>query len=33
VLGDPTGARAAEGERLLAGLVDDLVAAVTAWDR
>jgi creatinine amidohydrolase len=33
VLGDPTGARAAEGERLLRGLVDDLVAAVTAWDR
>jgi creatinine amidohydrolase len=33
VLGDPTGACAAEGERLLAGLLDDLVAAVTAWDR
>jgi mycofactocin precursor peptide peptidase len=33
VLGDPAGASAAEGTRLLAGLLDDLVAAVTAWDR
>lgn len=31
VLGDPAGATAAEGRALLAGLVDDLVAAVTAW--
>ena len=33
VLGDPGGASAAEGERLLAALLDDLVAAVAAWDR
>ena len=33
VLGDPAGATAAEGERLLAALLDDLVAAVAAWDR
>jgi creatinine amidohydrolase len=33
VLGDPAGAGAAEGERLLAALLDDLVAAVAAWDR
>jgi mycofactocin precursor peptide peptidase len=32
VLGDPRGAGAAEGRRLLAGLLDDLVAAVAAWD-
>jgi creatinine amidohydrolase len=32
VLGDPSGAGAAEGERLLAALLDDLVAAVAAWD-
>lgn len=32
VLGDPTGASAAEGARLLEQLVDQLVAAVTAGD-
>ncbi len=32
VLGDPTGASAAEGERFLAGLVDRLVAATDGWD-
>jgi len=31
VLGDPRGASAAEGERLLAALADDLVRAVAAW--
>jgi creatinine amidohydrolase len=31
VLGDPTTATAEHGEELLAALVDDLVAAVTAW--
>jgi creatinine amidohydrolase len=31
VLGDPAGASAAEGEALLAGLVDRLVAAVAGW--
>jgi mycofactocin system creatininase family protein len=31
VLGDPAGATAAEGEHLLAALVDDLVACVAAW--
>lgn len=31
VLGDPTGASATEGERLLAVLGDDLAAAVAAW--
>ncbi|HET6774594.1 MAG TPA: mycofactocin biosynthesis peptidyl-dipeptidase MftE [Acidimicrobiales bacterium] len=31
VLGDPRGANAAEGERLLAGLTADLVQAVAAW--
>jgi mycofactocin precursor peptide peptidase len=31
VLGDPTGATAAEGERLLRELAADLVAAVEAW--
>ena len=31
VLGDPTGATAQEGAALLAALVDDLVARVTAW--
>ena len=31
VLGDPTGATAAEGERLLARLTDDLEARVRAW--
>jgi creatinine amidohydrolase len=31
VLGDPRGASAAEGERLLAALTDDLVRAVAAW--
>ena len=31
VLGDPAGASAEEGERLLAGLVDRLVAALAAW--
>jgi mycofactocin system creatininase family protein len=31
VLGDPTGASAAEGERLLVQLTDDLEAAVRAW--
>jgi mycofactocin precursor peptide peptidase len=33
VLGDPAGASAGEGERLLAGLLDDLVTAVAAWER
>ena len=33
VLGDPAGAGAAEGERLLAALADHLAAAVAAWDR
>jgi mycofactocin precursor peptide peptidase len=33
VLGDPAGASAAEGGRLLAALLDDLEAAVAAWDR
>jgi mycofactocin system creatininase family protein len=33
VLGDPAGASAAEGEGLLAALLDDLEAAVAAWDR
>jgi creatinine amidohydrolase len=32
VLGDPSGAGAEEGERLLDDLLDDLVAAVAAWD-
>ncbi|MCO7222567.1 mycofactocin biosynthesis peptidyl-dipeptidase MftE [Klenkia sp. PcliD-1-E] len=32
VLGDPAGASAEEGARLLAALVDRLAAAVTAWD-
>jgi creatinine amidohydrolase len=31
VLGDPTGASAAEGARLLAAAVDELAAAVHAW--
>ena len=31
VLGDPAGASAGEGEALLAGLVERLVGAVTAW--
>ena len=31
VLGDPEGASAAEGERILAGAAERLVAAVTAW--
>jgi len=31
VLGDPTGATAAEGERLLDALAADLIAAVKAW--
>jgi creatinine amidohydrolase len=31
VLGDPAGASAAEGERLLAAMVADLVAAVDRW--
>ena len=31
VLGDPAGATAAEGERLLARLTDDLEAKVRAW--
>lgn len=31
VLGDPAGATAAEGRALLAGLADDLAAAVRAW--
>jgi len=31
VLGDPTGASAAEGAELLAGLGDRLAAAVTGW--
>ncbi|HEY2702781.1 MAG TPA: mycofactocin biosynthesis peptidyl-dipeptidase MftE [Candidatus Dormibacteraeota bacterium] len=33
VLGDPSGAGAAEGERLLAALLDDLVRSVARWDR
>lgn len=33
VLGDPAGADAAEGERLLDALASDLTAAVAAWDR
>jgi mycofactocin system creatininase family protein len=33
VVGDPAGASAAEGDRLLTALLDDLVAAVAAWDR
>jgi creatinine amidohydrolase len=33
VLGDPTGATAAEGERLLAELTADLVSAVERWRR
>ncbi|HST80497.1 MAG TPA: mycofactocin biosynthesis peptidyl-dipeptidase MftE [Kineosporiaceae bacterium] len=32
VLGDPTGATAAEGERLLTQLTDDLEAKVRAWN-
>lgn len=32
VLGDPTGANAAEGERLLDALAVDLAQAVAAWD-
>ncbi len=32
VLGDPAGASAAEGERLLAGLAGGLAAAVARWD-
>jgi creatinine amidohydrolase len=32
VLGDPAGANAAEGERLLAGMLDDLAGAVAAWE-
>jgi len=32
VLGDPTGAQAAEGERMLARLVDGLHTQVLAWD-
>ena len=31
VLGDPTGASAAEGQALLAALTDDLVAVVDGW--
>jgi len=31
VLGDPSGANAADGDRLLAGLLDDLVNAFDAW--
>ena len=31
VLGDPTGATAAEGEQLLAGMVDRAVAVVARW--
>ena len=31
VLGDPTGASATEGRRLLVRLASDLDAAVTAW--
>ncbi len=31
VLGDPAGASAAEGSRMLAVLIDDLVRQVTAW--
>ncbi len=33
VLGDPSGAGAAEGERLLAALLDDLLRSVARWDR
>jgi len=32
VLGDPAGASAAEGARLLAGLTERLAAAATRWD-
>lgn len=32
VLGDPTGASAAEGDRLLDDLAADLIAAVAAWE-
>jgi creatinine amidohydrolase len=32
VLGDPSGASAAEGEALLGGLLADLLAAVDAWE-
>lgn len=32
ILGDPTGASAAEGEALLAHLTESLVTAVTTWD-
>jgi creatinine amidohydrolase len=31
VLGDPTGASAAEGERLLAGMAAALTAALARW--
>ena len=31
VLGDPTGASAAEGQAMLDALTDDLVAAVDGW--
>lgn len=31
VLGDPTGASADEGKRLLTGMIDDLVDRVTSW--
>ena len=31
VLGDPAGASAEEGEQLLSGLVERLVAALAAW--
>ena len=31
VLGDPTGASAQEGARLIAAATDDLCAAVAAW--
>jgi creatinine amidohydrolase len=33
VLGDPAGASATEGRRLLAALLDDLAVRVAAWDR
>lgn len=33
VLGDPTGATAADGARIFAGLADDLAAAVSEWAR
>jgi creatinine amidohydrolase/Fe(II)-dependent formamide hydrolase-like protein len=33
VLGDPSGASADEGERLLDQLAGDLVASVEAWSR